>query len=107
MLGQHDTRLDNVKIVQCLRIGFGQAGRQEVRLLLIVTFEADTIPRPDHRFEQCGRVIGCYDLTLGELAAGLETIVANSALALPINHIVELPLVGDRRHGNGRSWTIF
>jgi hypothetical protein len=60
---------------------------------LIVTFEADTIAWPDHRFEQCGRVIGCQDLTLGEFAACLETIVADSPLALPINHIVQLPLI--------------
>jgi hypothetical protein len=30
-------------------LGFGQAGRQEVRLLLIVTFEADTIPQSERR----------------------------------------------------------
>ena len=106
MLGQHDAGLHNVKIVQHLGIGFGQAGRQEVRLLLIVAFEADTIPGPDYRFEQCGRIVGCNDLTLGEFAARLETIVADSPLALPIDHIVQLPLVGDRRDGNGRSWTV-
>jgi len=44
--------------------------------------------RAGHRFEQCGRVIGCQDLALGEFAACLETIVADSPLALPINHIV-------------------
>ena len=79
MLGQHDARLHDVQIVQHFRIGFGQAGRQEVRLLLIVAFEADTIPGPDHRFEQCGRVIGRHHLTLGEFAARLETFVAELA----------------------------
>lgn len=106
MLGQHDAGLHNVKIVQHLGIGFGQASRQEVRLLLIVTFEADAIPGPDYRFEQFGHIVGCNDLTLGEFAARLKTIVADSALALPIDHIVQLPLVGDRRDGNGRSWTV-
>ena len=94
MLGQHDARLHHVEIVQHLGIGFGQAGREEVRLLLIVTFEADTIPGPDHRFEQGGHVIGCYDLTLGEFAARLEAIVADSPFALPVNHIVQLQLIG-------------
>jgi hypothetical protein len=105
MLGQHDAGLHNVEIVQYLGIGFGQARRQEVRLLLIVTFEADAIPGPDHLFEQCGHVIGCQDLTLGEFATCLETIVADAPLALPINHIVRLPLIRDRRHGN-RSWNV-
>ena len=57
MLGQHDAGLHNVQIVQNLRIGFGQASRQEVRLLLIVTFEADTIAGPYHRLEQFRRVV--------------------------------------------------
>jgi hypothetical protein len=53
VLGQHNAGLHDVQIVQDFRIGFGQAAGEEVRLLLVVTFEADTIPGPDyHRFQQ-------------------------------------------------------
>ena len=44
MLGQHDAGLHDVQVVQNFRISVGQASRQEVRLLLVVTFETERSP---------------------------------------------------------------
>ena len=93
VLGQHNPGLHDVKVVQHFWIGLGQAGRQEVRLLLVVAFEADTISGPDHRFKQRGRVVGRHHLPLGEFTACVETFIAGSPLALPISHIVQVPLM--------------
>ena len=57
VLGQHDTGLYDVQVVQQFRIGLGQAGREKVRLLLVVAFEADAISGPDHRLKQRGRIV--------------------------------------------------
>jgi hypothetical protein len=67
--------------------------RQEVRLLLVVAFEANTISGPDHRLKQRGRVLGRHHISLGEFTAYIETFVAGSPLAFPISHIVQLPLM--------------
>jgi hypothetical protein len=82
-----------VKVVQHFRIRLDQACRQEVRLLLVVAFEAEAISGPDHRLKQRGRVVRRYHLPLGEFTACVETIVAGSPFASPIGHIIKLPLM--------------
>ena len=90
MLGQHDAGLHNVQVVQNFRISVGQASRQEVSLLLVVTFEANTIAGPDHGLKQRRGVARRHHLSLSELTACAEPLVAGSPFALPINHIVQL-----------------
>ena len=107
VLGQHDTGLHDVQVVQHFRIGFGQTGSQKVRLLLVVAFEADTISGPDHRLEQRGRVVWRHHLSRCEFAPCGETFVAGSLLALPISHVVQLLLMLPSRLPNGiavREW---
>jgi hypothetical protein len=90
VLGQHDAGLHDVQVVQNFRISVGQASRQEVRLLLVVAFEANTIAGPDYGLQQCGSVARRHHLSLCELTACVEPLVAESPFALPINHIVQL-----------------
>jgi hypothetical protein len=78
--------------VQNFRISVGQASRQEVRLLLVVAFEANTVSGSDQRLKQRRRGVGRYHLSLCEFTACVETLVAGSPLALPISHVVQLLL---------------
>jgi hypothetical protein len=91
VLGQNDTGLHDMQVVQHFRIGFCQTGRQKVRLLLVVAFETDAIPGSDHRLEQRGRIVGRHHLPGGDLAPSGDTFAAGSLLALPISHLNQLP----------------
>ena len=79
-----------MQVVQNLRICVRQASRQKVRLLLVVTFKANTIARPDYGLKQRGGVARRHHLSVCELSACVEAFVAGSTLALPISHIVQL-----------------
>src|SRR5580658_7127232 len=81
-----------MQVVQHFRIGFCQTGRQKVRLLLVVAFEADAIFRPDHRLEQRSRLVCRHQLSRCEFATRGKTFIARSLLALPISHVVWLLL---------------
>ena len=70
-------------------IGRGQAGREKVRLLLVIPFEADAISGPDHRLEQRGRIIRWHQLSRSKFAAGGKAFVAGLSLRLPISHVIE------------------
>jgi hypothetical protein len=90
-----------VQVVEHFRVGLGQTGSEKVRLLLIVTFETDTIFWPDHRFQQRGRVAWRHHLSRCEFAPRGETFVARSPLALPIGHVDQLLLMLRRRLPKG------
>ena len=87
VLGQHDTGLHDMQVMQHFRVGFGQTGSQKVRLLLVVAFKADTIIRPDHRLEQRGRIVWRHHLSRCEFAPSSETFVAGPLFTLPIRHV--------------------
>ena len=77
MFGQHNTGLHDVQVVEHFWIGVGQASRQEVCLLLVITFEADTIAGPCYRLEQRRRGAGRHHLSICELTARPEPFLAD------------------------------
>jgi hypothetical protein len=93
VLGQHDTGLHDVQVMQHFRIGFGQTASQKVRLLLVVAFETDAIPGSDHRLEQRSRIFRRHHLSGGESAASSETFVAGPLFTSPISHLDQLLLM--------------
>ncbi len=83
MLGQHDARLHDMQVVQPPRIGGGEGARQEIRLLLVVTLDADAVERPHDGFEQGGRVPGGENLALGMAGCRIEPRRAILSAAIP------------------------
>lgn len=54
MIGERQDRLHHMQIMQALRVGFRERSRQEIGLLLVVTFDRDPVAGFDDRLEQFG-----------------------------------------------------
>jgi hypothetical protein len=55
MIGERQHRLHHMQIMQARRVGFRERCRQEIGLLLVVTFDHDPVAGLDDRLEQLGR----------------------------------------------------
>ncbi|GES40946.1 hypothetical protein RsS62_01980 [Rhizobium dioscoreae] len=73
MLRQDHTRLYHMQVVYLGDIDLGQRLGQKVRLLLVVTFEADAISRLQDRFQESDELLRVDELAGRETLAGLET----------------------------------
>ncbi|MGY4455572.1 hypothetical protein ACVWZR_010232 [Bradyrhizobium sp. i1.3.1] len=86
MFGQNDARLHHVQIVDLGQIDRQQRAAQEIRLLLVVAFEANPVARPDHGLQQA-RCVGCFhDLAVGQAGTGRNAGIARGAVVLPARH---------------------
>src|SRR6202789_41914 len=53
VLGKHDSGLHHVQVMNFAVVDRRQGGCQQIRLLLVVTLEANTIARTKNCFQQC------------------------------------------------------
>lgn len=83
---QHDAGLDHMQAVHPFRRDGGERGSQHIGLLLVVAFEADPVPRPQHRFQQRYRVARVYGFMPRVACAGRQPCIAIATRATPFRH---------------------
>ncbi len=84
LLRTADARDDHVQIVNPGRVDLGEGARQEVRLLLVVAFEHDTVVRSNDRLEERDDVAGRDDTSLGDGRPALHAPCLFGAALIPL-----------------------
>ena len=95
MLRKHDARLHHVQVVNPVRVAGAQPPGEAIGLLLVVTLEADPVPRPQDRFEEVDDGGGRHDLAVGMGATCLEAGVPGLPLNAPLGHPCALTPLSD------------
>ena len=83
MFRQHDTGLHHVQVVHLGEIDREQRAAEQIRLLLVVAFQANPVARPNDGFQQPRRVARLDDLAVRQPGAGLDAGIARFAVSLP------------------------
>ena len=86
VLGNHDSGLHHVQIMNFAVVDRRQGGRQQIRLLLVVTLEANTVAGTKNCLQQCCGIVCRYEFTACITRPGLQPRVARNACAIPISH---------------------
>ncbi len=86
MLGQHDAGLNHVQIMHLACIDRDQSARQQIRLLLVIAFEADAIAGPQHGLQQRRGIARRDNLALGKHRPRGDAGIARFPRFLPSRH---------------------
>ncbi len=86
MLRQHDARLHHVQVVHPGKIDRKQRAAEQIRLLLVIAFQAHPVAGPNDGFHQPRGIARFHDLAARQPGAGLDAGIARLAVALPCRH---------------------
>src|SRR4029077_6207377 len=86
MLGQHDTGLDHMKIVDLGGIDVGEGGGEGARLFLVVALQTDAVGGPNHRFKEMRQIHDFDSLARSVPASVGEALRQGSLLCVPALH---------------------
>jgi hypothetical protein len=85
---QNDPGLHHVEIVHLAKVDGKELGAEQIRLLLVVAFDADAIAGPRHGLQQPGRVTRIDDLALRQFHAGCDAgVMRFSAVRLSLHNL--------------------
>ena len=86
MFRQHNTGLHHVQIIHLGEVDRQQRAAEQIRLLLVVAFQANPVARPNDGFHQPRGVAGLDDLAARQPGAGFDAGIARFAVSLPGRH---------------------
>ncbi len=94
---EHDAGLHHVQIVHLRQIDRKQCAAEQIRLLLVVAFQAHPVAGPNNGLHQTRGIARLNDLAARQPGTGLDASIARFAVTLPCRH---RPAPGFSVHGH-------